>query len=127
MKLRDKILAKDDMKKEIVFIKEWDVSVGVQSMTGLQRAEVLNIATSDGRIVHEKLHPELLIRCLFDPETGEQLFTDADRGSIMSKNASAIELLVSTAMNVSGLGSKAVEELEKNSGSDTLNGASTST
>jgi len=119
MDLRDKILGIDDLAREVVLVKEWGVDVGVRSMTGLQRAEVLNIAMMDGKIVHDKLHPEVLIRTLYDPKTGELLFTEADKPALMKKNASAIEYLVSVAMSVSGLGTKAVEDLEKNSDSDT--------
>ena len=121
MGLKEKILGLDDLSKEIVFVEPWGFEVGVRSMTGMERAEVLNIAMSDGGIVHSKLHPELLVRTIFDPETGDLLFTDEDKPALMKKNAAAIEFLVTVAMRVSGLGPKSIEDMEKNSGSDTLN------
>ena len=121
MSLREKILGIDDLNKKLVFVKEWGVEVGVRSMTGIQRAEVLNLAMSDGKINHDRLHPEVLIRTVYDPETGDLIFTEDDKPALMKKNAAAIEALVAEAMAVSGLGAKSIEDIEKNSDSDTQN------
>lgn len=57
----------------------------------------------------------LLIRCLYDLETGEQIFEEADRDALFAKNAMAVEEIGKPVMNLNGLGNaKAVEEAEKN-------------
>ncbi len=116
MSLKDKIFAVDDIKKEVVQVPTWDnISIEVRSMSGLQRANLLNSAMdSDGNTNLEKLHSGTIIVCCYDPETGEHVFDESDAERLMEKGSAAIEKLASKAMSLSGLTPEAVEESEKN-------------
>lgn len=101
--LRDRILSVQDIQSERVYVPEWDVEVEVRSMTGAQRARVLQGATVDGEVDLERLYPILLIETTYDPESGEQIFTPADRDALNSKNSGALERIAKVAMRLSGI------------------------
>ena len=125
--LREKIFSAGDIEKELVEVKEWGVTLEIRSMTGAQRARVMAHAVDEkGKPDLEKVYPDLLIYTIYDPESGELVFSESDRGELMKKNGAIIERLARVAMRLSGIGEQAVEEAEKNSGSGTLNGGSTS-
>ena len=44
MGLRDKILSASDIKREEMFIAEWDATIEVRSMNGMQRARMMREA-----------------------------------------------------------------------------------
>lgn len=124
--LRDRILGASDIRRESVRVPEWDVVVEVRGLTGSQRAKLMkNGFDARGGADFEKLYPELLIASTFDPETGEQVFSEADRESLNGKSGAALERVAQAAMRISGLSPDAVEEAEKNS-DETPSDASTS-
>ena len=118
--LYDKIRNVDDIKKLDIDIPEWGVIVGVHSMSGLDRAMLLNkcIDNKTGSVIQEKFQAGVLIACCRDPETGERLFSDGDAEWLMQKSSGAIEKLASAAMSASGLTGEALKEAEKNSSKD---------
>lgn len=124
MSIRDKIRDADDIEKDLVTVPEWGVDVEVRSLTGTARADFLaSYASGDGEVNWHNLYPEVLIAHCFDPETGERLFEESDRTWIMSKSGAAIDRVATAAMNISGLGAKAVDDLGKSSsGSETSEG-----
>jgi len=101
--LRERILSAQDIQSERVHVPEWDVEVEVRSMTGAQRARVLQGATVDGEIDLERLYPILLIETTYDPESGERIFNPADRDALNSKNSGALERIAKVAMRLSGI------------------------
>lgn len=117
MSLKDKIFAIDDIKKEVIEIETWNnVKIEVRSMTGLQRANLLNSAMDEqGNTMLEILHSGTIIACCYDPETGEKVFDDSDSERLMEKGSAAINDLATKAMTLSGLTPEAVKDSEKNS------------
>lgn len=113
--LRDKILSIDDTKFETVTIEEWGVDLEIKSLTGKVRAKLMNETMNDeGKMDIEKLYPELIIACTFDPETREPVFEAADRDTLNTKNSGALEKIAKVAMRLSGLDADSVEKAKKN-------------
>jgi len=52
----------------------------------------------------------LLISSVYDPETGEKVFTALDMEALQEKSASAVEFVAQKVMQVSGMTAKAVDE-----------------
>lgn len=126
--LRERILAMQDVDREVVDVPAWGVKLEVRSMTGRERAVMLEkfMDVSTGEMDVKNLYPSLIIACVFDPDTGEPVFTVNDHDALNEKNAAALEVLASAAMRLSGMSPAAQEQLGKDSsqeGSD----ASTST
>lgn len=116
MSLRDKILSKQDLRYEKVHIAEWDVEIEVRGLTGAQRGELIGRA-KDGELDSSDLMGEmveLVIRTVYDPETGDRVFTNDDKAALLERNGEIIERLASIASDLSGITSKAVEDAEKN-------------
>jgi hypothetical protein len=114
--LKQAIANADDIESDVVHVPQWGVDIGVRSMDGNDRADLLeNFSDEDGKMSFRKLYPELLILCTFDPSTGEPVFedTDADRALILGKNAKALEVVARKAMEMSGLDEKAEERAGK--------------
>lgn len=114
--LKQAIADADDIEQEILYVKQWDVEIGVRSMDGNARADLIeNYADENGRISFRKMYPELLILCTFDPSTGEPVFedTEADRQLILSKSGAALEAVAKKAMTMSGLDKESEEAVGK--------------
>src|SRR5690606_7303409 len=101
--LRERILSAQDIQSERVHVPGWDVEVEVRSMTGAQRARVLQGATVDGEVDLERLYPILLIETVYDPESGDRVFSPADRDALNAKNSGALERIAKVAMRLSGI------------------------
>lgn len=113
--LRDKILSSDDIKAEIVKVEEWDVELEIKSLTGKARAKLMNeTMNNNGKMDMEKLYPQLVIACTYDPETHKRVFEINDRDLINTKNSGALERIAKVAMRLSGLDADSVEKAEKN-------------
>lgn len=114
--LRERILAAQDQKSELVEVPEWGVTVEVRSLSGKQRAHVLQTAVDrKGNTDLEKLYPALLVETVFDPEDGERVFRAEDRDAINARNSGALERVAQVAMRLSGIDAGAQERAEKNS------------
>ena len=121
MNIKDKIKAAKDIQSEIINIKEWGTKIEVRSMTGAQRAKILNTdievdskQPNPSRVMFEKLYPDIIIACAFDPKTGEAIFEDQDKDWLMEKNCGPIEHLALAGMRLSGLTADALGQAEKN-------------
>lgn len=124
--LRDKILAIQDLESEVVSIPQWeDVKIEVRGLTGTQRARVLKDAMGEQGMDVYRFYPEVVIASAHDPDSGEPIFDASDIDALNSKSGAALEILAQTAIRLSGLGPKAVDEAAKNS-SRTLSDATTS-
>ena len=110
MSIRDQIINADDIEYEIIEVPVWGVSIEVRSMTGRARTRLIKTATdNDGQLDMETLYPDMVILCAFDPETGEQIFTQDDRDLLLSKSAGPLELIALAAMRISGMTPDAIE------------------
>lgn len=126
MSLRDRIIAVDDLQREIVKIDQWGVEVEVRGMSGAARAAIVqDAADNNGNVNFAKMMPEVVVTCVYDPETGEPVFTRDDKDTIMSKNGAALEKINTVAMRLSGFGADAIDIAGKDS-SSTQNGGSSS-
>jgi len=116
MNLRDKILKAKDIPVEVKEVPEWGVSIEIRGMTGKQRSDMI-AATLDkkGKTITGAIYPELLTRCLYDPETGEPIFTQQDAEQISGKSGHVLERLARIASRLSGISDEALETAEKNS------------
>jgi hypothetical protein len=109
--LRDRILASDDIGKQIIIVPHWDdVELEIRTMTAAERATMLNSAIGpDGEMDLQELYPRILIGTIFDPETGDAVFTHDDVNALKNKSASAVEFVAQKSMALSGLTGEAVD------------------
>lgn len=117
--LRDRILNAPDIQHEVVTVPEWGVDVQVRSMSARERADMFQEAATGGELDFVKLFPSLVIACTYDPATGEKLFTAADLDRLLEKSGSALELVATAAMRVSGMDKDAAARAGKDSSSAT--------
>ena len=114
--LREQILASDDTQSETVEVPQWGVSVEVRGMSGKARATYLaNYTDDNGRVQWEALYPTLLIQSVFDPDTGEKVFQDADAEAINMKSGEALETVAQVALRLSGMDREQQQEAGKDS------------
>jgi hypothetical protein len=115
MNLREKILQKQDHASEIVHVPEWDVKLEVRSLSGKERAWLIQHHTlANGKPDLEKMLPALIISTAYDPETGEKVFNPADRDAVNQKNGFILERLADVSMRVNKLRPEDLKEAEKN-------------
>lgn len=115
MSLRDKILAAEDIQSEIVDVPEWGVTVEVRGMNGADRSRILEMASAsdDGRIGIGTMYVETVIASTYDPDTGERVFSAADRDMLMGKSAAAIDRLASVGMRLSAMDAEAQDNAKR--------------
>lgn len=114
MSIREQIINADDIDHEIIDIPVWGVKIEVRSMTGRARTRLIKTATdNDGQLDMETLYPDMVILCAFDPETGEQIFTQDDRDLLLSKSAGPLEQVALAAMRISGMTPDALDAAGK--------------
>ena len=113
--IREKILNADDIRQEIVSVNEWGVKLLVKGMTGSQRARMMSSAVDrKGNMDFEKMYAELVISGSYDPESGEKIFSSADKDALNEKSGGALEKIAKVCMNLSGLTDEEMDKIEKN-------------
>lgn len=119
MNLRDTILAVDDIPSEKVSIKEWGVEVLVRGMSAGDRITLMQNAydQSTGQVNMAAVYPDVVVACLIDPNTNEQVFTADDKSLLMSKSSAAIEQIASVGLRLSGIGQEEQDAAGKDSSS----------
>lgn len=124
MSLRDRIIATNDTQSELVNVPEWGVDIEIRGMSGAARAQMTQAAAdNEGGVNYVRMMPNIVIGCVFDPETGERVFNDDDHEIVMEKSGSALDNIVKVAMRLSGFGDKAVDEAGKDSSSTQSEGS----
>jgi hypothetical protein len=114
--LRDQIFAIQDIPSEMVEVPEWGVKLEVRGMTGAERTRIMDLAIDNkGGMNLQFVYPEIVIATAFDPETGLQVFTPNDRGTLLSKSATALDRLAGVGMRLSGFTEEASDEKGKDS------------
>lgn len=115
--IRDQIMKAKDISGELMEIKEWGVKVEVRTMTARQRARVMENAIDPvtGKSSISVIYPEIAIACVFDPESGEPVFTNDDKDALLEKSGAVLEKIASKAMTLSGLTEEASASLGKGS------------
>jgi len=114
MNLRDQILQASDLASEKVDVPEWDVTVEVRTMTGGERARIMQIAADGGgKIDFEKVYPDVVIGCTYDPKSGERVFDWNDREALMLKSGAAIDRIAQVGLRLSGFTDEAAKAAGK--------------
>ena len=115
--IRDQIMKAKDISGELMEIKEWGVKVEIRTMTARQRARVMENAIDPitGKSSISIIYPEIAIACVFDPESGEPVFTVDDKDALLEKSGAVLEKIASKAMVLSGLTEEASASLGKGS------------
>jgi len=129
--LRELIKAAPDIRSEEVTVEEWGITVLVKGMSGRQRdafeASMMDRAgKGKPKLVLDDIRAKLVVRSVYTTDGKEPVFTDADVLWLTHKSAAALQKLFNVAQRLSGVTDDDVEELAKNSSSET-NGASGST
>lgn len=109
--IRDRIAAVQGGNTERVCVPEWDgIELEFRSITVKKRADLLQYAGGDGGTVDMvKFGPMLLVASVYDPETGEAAFSEADVDMLSEQPAGVIDRLAIAAMRVSGIDADALE------------------
>ena len=115
MSLRDQILNSNDIPRELVKVKEWNVEIEVRGMTGAERTRILDLAQGDGGMNLQMVYPEIVISTAFDVLTGEKIFSPEDRTALLSKSANALDALATVGMRLSGFLAETSDDLGKDS------------
>lgn len=118
MSLRDKILQASDIVSERVSVPEWGIEVDVKTMTGAERAQIMqSAAEAGGKMDFQNVYPEVVIACTYDPETGERVFSYEDKPHLMAKSGLAIDRIAIVGLRLSGFTKDATDDLGKGSSS----------
>lgn len=115
MSLRDQILNSNDIPKELVKVKEWNIEIEVRGMTGAERTRILDLAQAGDGMNLQMVYPEIVISTAFDAETGEKIFNPEDRTALLSKSANALDALATVGMRLSGFLAETSNDLGKDS------------
>jgi len=115
---RDAILKAEDLKRELVNVKEWGGDVYIRCMTGTERdafeSTVYGIKGKNVEMNKENFRARLLVFTLAD-ENNKPLFAEADISALGAKSAKVLDRLFTIALKINGLSNTDVEELTKNS------------
>lgn len=113
--LKDRIKEGGNTKRELVDIEELDCTVEIREFGGIERGTVIR-ATADlkGEDFQRELFKQLLLRCVYDPNTGKRLFAESDLEWLLEKQATILEQMISPAIKLNGLFQKQVDEEAKN-------------
>lgn len=116
---RDQILAADDLDYEDVYVERWKLTVRVKAMSASEYDSFQkSVVTIDKKgnptqdIANKRA--KLLARCLCDKD-GKRLFTEADIEALGRKSAIPLDQLIEAASRVNRMTAESVEELRKNS------------
>lgn len=109
------VKALDDIETEHVVVEAWNgLKLEVRSMTGTERAAILNRAVDPetGNLDFASLYPEIIVATCRDPETGEPFFPPDAIGWLNDKSSAALEKLAAVGLRLSGLGKEAREKAQ---------------
>lgn len=127
LSIRDRIAACAPYAAEIVKIPEWDVEIEVRSMALGERNEMLQRASEgEGDTNIQSVYPEMVVRCSYDPETGERVFSQDDVEFINTRRADLVDKLALAAMKLSGMDEDSVDEEAKKSSETEVSESSSS-
>ena len=115
MDLKEKIKNCEDVKSETFHVVEWGEDVLLKSFTAWVRTVILDKSRMpNDELDNVKLNELLVINSVYDPETGEKLFTEDDLPWIRNKSGQALDSIVGRLMQINKLASGDVEEEAKN-------------
>ena len=117
MNLRDKILAAKDIPTEKITVPEWGCDLLIKGMTAGERVTLMQSAydARTEQVNMSKVYPDVVVSCACDPETGDPVFTDADKDALMEKSSAAIEKIADVGLRLSGIGKEQQDAAGKDS------------
>jgi hypothetical protein len=124
LSLHDQILAAEDIPHEDVDVPEWGVKLQVRGLSGTERdayeakAVALKNAGKDVELRLRNFRSRFVVKCLFDPATGERVFTEGEADALGAKSAIVIDRLFDVARRMSGMDEDALSRAEGNSETD---------
>jgi hypothetical protein len=105
------ILSANDLKVHSIAVPEWGGDVFVKSLTGAERESFESAIGTPG----VRSTRALLVFHTACDEKGERLFVDTeDVAKLEKRSSAALDRVASEAMRINRMGSKALEEAEKN-------------
>jgi hypothetical protein len=115
LKIKEAILAADDLVTETVKVPEWNMTVYIRSMSGQERDKFESSAfnASTGKVNAENLRAKLVSMCLVDKE-GSRIFSDKEAVELGKKSAKVLSRLYDIATKLNALSDDDIEELAKN-------------
>lgn len=122
--LKALILQAEDRKFEDVEISEWGgVTVRVKALTDAQLGEyqgkTMALKTSGGDNVEVEMRhrrTELLVKCLYDPNTDVRIFADQDAKALSTKSAGVVNALFVLVNHLSGMDKTFDEKVQEAKG-----------
>ena len=90
---------------ERVYVPAWEAEVEVRSLSVGRAAELRAAAEGDD----ERLGMLALLEAIYDPETGERAFTDADAAVLDQQSIGVVKTLTEVLTRVSGMSGDALE------------------
>lgn len=112
---REAILAVDDLPKELVPVPEWGGDVWVRTLSGKDR-DAFELFVGNAHAAGkdpQNIRARLASMSICD-ESGARMFGDIDLIALGNKNGKALSRIVDACERLSGLGDKAIEDIEKN-------------
>ena len=115
-RLADKIRQADDRQENTINVEEWGVKIGVRSMTARQRSDMQERWAEAGEQSASTLYENIILHCVFDPDTGESVFNEDDLDWLLEeKSAQVVDKIAQECLKVSGLMTDSVDEVGKGS------------
>ncbi len=127
LSLRDRIRECNDVEFELVDCStEWGCTIEMRSPTSTETSELEEWAAAHAQADEENPDPKrfrgmkekYIVACAFDPNSGKQLFNDADMEWLAEKNGKVIERLWVVAQRLVGLTEVEADALGKSSGKE---------
>lgn len=115
MSLRDQILASKDVPSQAMEVPEWGVTIELRGMTAGARVNMVDESydANSGKTNLKTMYPRVITACVYDPKTGEPIFTSEDADAIMSKAAIVVERIALECLKLSAADETAVTEAGK--------------
>ena len=112
MSLKDEILAADDLRTEVVHVKEWGRDITLRQLPDAQMDAFIDAAMDqrEGDTVRTTGLKARLVGASIVDEGGALVFTPDDLLALQEKSAAAINTLFNAAQKLNNLTDEAVEE-----------------
>ncbi len=128
MDLRNALLSKGSVKKEVITVPCDDgsvLSVEVHGLTAEARGRIMTTSMmkdEDGESVTDiaKMTPQLIIAGAFDPDSGEPIFSAIDAEILGTLSATFLDPIITAVTRLSGMSLAAAKEAEGNSAATTI-------
>jgi hypothetical protein len=110
---KDGILNSDDRPVQELEVPEWGGTIRIMAMMAQERDRLEAASIEEGGDKFLNFRSKVVVASVVD-EAGELLFTHDDIEALSKKSAAAISAVAQACMDLSGFGSKDVEDITKN-------------